>query len=337
MMTRLQEKEKEKKTGQGVEIRQMIPRRASVELKNTDPNWKILEAIQKIETNIRQEIKDSRDELRADFKKDMEELKNTMTELSEDMKGIKKKVTKLEMKTEEGLKERYNENLYDKVIPVLANLIECQPELLDLDVDKIFRINSAAAKNRNLPRDIVVYFTRERVKDRIIQESYKKKITVDGNELQIFKDIPGDILRRRRDYFNLTRVLQIKNIRYKWEPLEGISFMWRQRHYKIDTVEKAKIFYNRWFKEEEKLDKDLEVERRREEREQSQMQKEKEEEEKKKKEDKEEAEKEEVEGEDLLAGATGGADLEWEEELRISGESTETTIEERKEWKEVKE
>lgn len=190
------------------EMKQVIVagRRGSAEMKSSDS--KILEAIHKIETNIRQEIKDSRDELRLDLKREVEDLKNTIKDVTKEVKVLDNKVKQLENKTEKldkitqnltrtqeyekemykmrefkdrkkcikirGLKERQNENLYEELIPALAELVDCPKELLDLDVDKIFRISSSAARNRNLPRDVVIYFTRERVKDKIIQASYEK-------------------------------------------------------------------------------------------------------------------------------------------------------------------
>ncbi|XP_042299840.1 uncharacterized protein LOC121917782, partial [Sceloporus undulatus] len=141
-----------------------------------------------------------------------------------------------------GLKELQNEDLYQYLIPILADFAEIPCSELLKEVDKTFRINSKTARERNLPRDISIYFIRTRTKELILEKSYQKRLVVDKEELMILKDIPARILKRRAEYRLLTSSLKRHNIPYRWEVPEGVSFTYKKKRLRINSQGKARDF-----------------------------------------------------------------------------------------------
>ncbi|XP_042300103.1 uncharacterized protein LOC121918061 [Sceloporus undulatus] len=101
--------------------------------------------------------------------------------------------------------------------------------------------------------------TREEIKLEIGELSKKideERIVIDDKELEVFRDIPANILKKRQEYRFLTQLLQRLNIRYRWERIEGISLTYGQKRYRINSIEKAKDIYKKLIarkkKEEEK-------------------------------------------------------------------------------------
>ncbi|XP_042303373.1 E3 ubiquitin-protein ligase TRIM39-like [Sceloporus undulatus] len=60
--------------------------------------------------------------------------------------------------------------------------------------------------------------------------------------------------RFKKEYRFLARLLTRNQIDYKWERIEGVSFSYKQRRYRVNTIDKAKEIY-------EKISKDIEKER----------------------------------------------------------------------------
>lgn len=181
-----------------------------------------------------------------------------ISKLEEERKIDKQTITRLETKLRQnciklrGIPEQENENLYKFLIPILADFVEEPAEQFPWEIDTLYRINSKLAKQRNLPRDVVIYCVRKQTKDLIIQQSFKKELIVEGRIIQIFKDIPTVVLKSRKEYSFLTDQLKIHGIPFRWDEAEGLTLTWRQKRHKIDSVEKAADFWKRNRKEIEK-------------------------------------------------------------------------------------
>lgn len=144
-----------------------------------------------------------------------------------------------------GLPEKEKERLLDSLVPETAKYLDLSEESVDLQIKKIFRINSTFAKERNLSRDTAICFTNSRIREKLCQLSYEEKMVIEGKEIEIFRDMPAYVLKKRQDYRFLTQLLQRKEIRYRWEKVEGIMVTYRHKRYKIHTIERAKEFYRK--------------------------------------------------------------------------------------------
>lgn len=236
-----------------------------------------------MEQNMKKEMKSLRADIKQDMKMELRDIKKSLEDVTKDMNKVKERLDKLEEKTEvmegnidsiknteqmeverrldekaledqkqrenclkiRGVKEIKGENLYDSFLPLLADYAEISVNDLSWEVSKIYRLNSQVAKEKGWPRDIVIYFLRKRIRDQILDLSYKKVFQIDEEEAKIFKDIPKRILRKRENYKFLTTLLIKNDILYKWEKLEGISVFYKQRWHKLNSVQKAKDFWKR--------------------------------------------------------------------------------------------
>ncbi|XP_042332553.1 uncharacterized protein PF11_0207-like [Sceloporus undulatus] len=272
-------------------------RRGSLETSDKpDIAMTILKELRDFKVQIRQELKDTREEIRLDVHKEIGELSKKIDGMSKDVVELRTEVEEVVVRTKEldrkterlakdretdkqniliqeiryrdrsvkirGLPEKENENLIIQLLPELASYLDIPDETLDLQFEKAFRINSTFAKERNLPRDIVLCFTNSRIREKLCQLNYEERLVIDGKELEVFRDLPANILKKRQEYRFLTQLLQKLNIRYRWERIEGISLTYGQKRYRINSIEKAKDIYKKLIarkkKEEEKEDKEKE-------------------------------------------------------------------------------
>lgn len=244
-----------------------------------EDNAKLREELRvEIRTEIQKEMKEIKGSLEK-IDKDLEKINNKVQDLEtnlnllennaaqtetrinkleEERKVDKQTIIRLETKLRQnciklrGVPEQENENLYKFLIPILADFVEEPAEQFPWEIDTLYRINSKIAKQRNLARDIVIYCVRKQTKDLIIQQSFKKELIIDGRIIQIFKDIPSAVLKSRKDYNFLSDQLKIHGIPFRWDEAEGLTLTWRQKRYKIDSVERAADFWKRNRKEIEK-------------------------------------------------------------------------------------
>ncbi|XP_042316890.1 uncharacterized protein LOC121927254 isoform X2 [Sceloporus undulatus] len=239
-----------------------------------------------LEKNFRQEIKDLRRDVKADLKSELKSelkgIKQSLEEMEKEVSQITTRIDKLEEtsqtlkeKTSElwqhqeqqqdaraldelkqrenslkirGLKEQKQENLYDYLLPAIAEYMEIPYQDLLKDVNKLFRVNFIIAKEKSLPRNVVISFVRKKVRDELLFLSYGNPLEVEGSELKFFKDIPKRILQKRGNYKFITINLNKYKVLYKWEKLEGISVKWNQKWFKLNSVSKAKEFWKKFGK-----------------------------------------------------------------------------------------
>lgn len=229
-----------------------------------------------IREEMKGELKDIREEIRTDIQKEMGGISRKIDKLTKELSGIRTEVEDLTIKTKDldkkteqiikeqqienqfmnqqdskarercaklrGIPEVQNEHLLERMIPILAQYLDISQEMMDLQIEKIYRVYSVIAKERNIPRDVVIWFTNGRLREKLCQRSYVNSLVVDDREIKIFRDLSPQILRKRREYYFLTEVLQRYEIRYRWDRVEGLTITYDQKKYRIDSINKAKEF-----------------------------------------------------------------------------------------------
>ncbi|XP_042299833.1 uncharacterized protein LOC121917777 [Sceloporus undulatus] len=249
--------------------------------KTSDLDETMMEEIRRMLQETNMEIQKSKDELKAEFKKDLRielgEVTTRLDKIDGDLKKVSGKVEKLELDMKKmetkvdtlykdqqegqesilklqlkqrenclklrGLPENVNENLYTLLSPILAKFIGESETLFPWEIDRIYRINSRIAKTRRLPRDIMIYFVRKQTKEIILRQSFNTKLLIEGKEITILRDIPGKILKRRKEYNFLIEQLKARKILYKWDDLDGVIVTWKQRRVRLNSVEQARSFF----------------------------------------------------------------------------------------------
>lgn len=85
------------------------------------------------------------------------------------------------------IRENSREKLEEEDAADLVMILNCQPEDIMREMEKNYRINLRVARQKNLPRDVVIYSSRKSICNGIIQLFYKQKI-------------PFKVFRRRKDF-----------------------------------------------------------------------------------------------------------------------------------------
>lgn len=203
--------------------------------KQQDLNVIILEELREFKKNfkaeIREEQKNLREEIRIDMQTEIHGLAKKIDSLNKEFKDIKEEVQVTVRKTEEldnkikevekiqskeertlwmyekkqrdraikirGLPETEGENLEETIIPALAKFLDSPVDLINVQIDKLFRIFSKVAQEKGLPRDIAVCFNSSRIRERIIQKNFVENLVIDNVEVEIYRDLPLPILKQR--------------------------------------------------------------------------------------------------------------------------------------------
>lgn len=69
--------------------------------------------------------------------------------------------------------------MYQKIVDILSECMEQPIEQIQSSLDLAYRVNSAYAASRKLPRDIVIQFTTVRKKEEILKQQYKTPLEID--------------------------------------------------------------------------------------------------------------------------------------------------------------
>ncbi|XP_058048141.1 uncharacterized protein LOC131202800 [Ahaetulla prasina] len=141
-----------------------------------------------------------------------------------------------------GLQDRKEEDIKKVISEALAEMLGMDPREVDFQIDKAHRINSWVARQKKLPRDIVIYFLTSTIRNQLLQATYQKKLQIGEQEVLVLKEIPAKMLKDRRDFRFFTQELKKHQIQYRWEVPIGLTVFFQGRRYRIDTELKAKYF-----------------------------------------------------------------------------------------------
>nr|XP_060623125.1 trichohyalin-like [Anolis sagrei ordinatus] len=187
-----------------------------------------------------------------------EDIKKRQEEMRIKVKNIETKSTRMEAKQEEleakemefqlrirNIQEDANENIREKVIEILAELMECTGQQMQERTDRIYRVNTGFARRNRTARDVIVHFVKKTTRDDILRMNNRRRICYKGKKIVILKELPGIVLKRRRKYALLTEELKRQNIRFRWEREEGLMLTYKEQRFWIKSEDSAKEFLNR--------------------------------------------------------------------------------------------
>lgn len=146
--------------------------------------------------------------------------------------------------------EETQENVRQTVGEILAPIVEMDVEGFQNEIDLAYKVNSSFAKRHNIPRKIHVRFTRRYMRDKILRRAREQNLIYKGKEVQIAKETPWIMRKKRMEYEELTATLRDNDISYRWLIPERLMFTFEDRHYKINSTMKAEEFIK---KNEKKL------------------------------------------------------------------------------------
>uniref|UniRef100_A0A2D4IZ47 L1 transposable element RRM domain-containing protein n=1 Tax=Micrurus lemniscatus lemniscatus TaxID=129467 RepID=A0A2D4IZ47_MICLE len=147
-----------------------------------------------------------------------------------------------------GLKENDGEDLRQIFADALEKFLDDKDVDWAWNIDKIYRVNSWIARQRKLPRDVVIYFVTRGARNRVIQHSFQNKLKILGQEVAVLKEIPPKMLKVRKDYSFLVTELKRRQVQYRWDVPYGIIVTYKGERHRLNTVEKARDFYDKILK-----------------------------------------------------------------------------------------
>lgn len=93
---------------------------------------------------------------------------------------------------------------------ILSEFLEQAVEQIQSSLDLAYRVNSAYAVSKKLPRDIVIQLTTVRKKEEILKQQFEKPLEIDNKKVLVLKEIPKKALNKRKRYKDLTDYLKGK-------------------------------------------------------------------------------------------------------------------------------
>lgn len=131
----------------------------------------------------------------------------------------------------------------EEMTDIISELIEIPPDEVDRDCEAIYRVNSDFARQKSLPRDIIVKVTSHKLRDLIFSRYYQDNLEIEGKKIRIWRELPKDMIRRRKEFKQLIDKLKQENIRFRWEIPRGLSFMYNNKKIWIKTEEQMNDFF----------------------------------------------------------------------------------------------
>jgi len=159
-----------------------------IEVKIEELDKKIEVKIEELDKKIEAKIEELDKRIEVKIEVETQIIKEVVNSLSGELKDTQGKVQKLEEKTEDVIKdmednldrmalaelrekeyilrlravpEQEDEDTRGRMICELAKFLEREEQELDIEIDKIFRVNSRYARIKKVSRDILVYFVRK--------------------------------------------------------------------------------------------------------------------------------------------------------------------------------
>lgn len=110
----------------------------------------------------------------------------------------------------------------------------------DFKIVSAFRLGRLVRKDRS--RDCLIILRSREERDKILGLHFANPLDIQDKRVQIYRDIPKQLLDLRTTYSELARLLRLNTIRYRWEFPQGISFTYKQKKVKIRTPEDSQKF-----------------------------------------------------------------------------------------------
>lgn len=175
--------------------------REIIKIKNKEIREDIIMAFQGLAKNLEKldERLEEVNQSNLNLEDKMNDVQNRMEKIDEEVMMSQYRDMEFALRVR-GMKENQQENLREVFAKAFASTMGWRYEEVIMELDKIFRVNSWIARQRQLPRDIVIYFSKRTTRNEIIQAFYNNRFQVEGQEVLILKEIPPKILRKRKEF-----------------------------------------------------------------------------------------------------------------------------------------
>lgn len=90
------------------------------------------------------------------------------------------------------------EDLREKLIKILSELLEKSEEEVDKGLDQVFRLRSRYAEREGIPQDVMVNVLTQRMKEEILRQSYENPIEFKGKRVIIMRELPREVIVQRK-------------------------------------------------------------------------------------------------------------------------------------------
>lgn len=180
--------------------------------------------------NIQLEMKNYTEKI----KKVEQKTNNLEVELKEENRKLQDQLVTLECKMLEncmrfrGVPESEN-NVWLEMIEIISEFLEMSVEEVEKDCVDIYKVNSDFARQKNLPRDIIVKVVSHKLRDMIFSKQYQEPLEVSGKKIKIWREFPKEVVKQRKEFKLLTDSLRREQIRYRWEIPRGVSFLYNKK------------------------------------------------------------------------------------------------------------
>ena len=119
-------------------------------------------------------------------------------------------------------KKRGYEKIFEEII--VENFPNMEKEIVN-QVQEAQRVPYRINPRRNTPIHILIKLTKTKHKERILKATRKKQqVTYKGNHIHLTADLSAEILRARREWQDIVKVLKGKNLQPRLLYLARISF-----------------------------------------------------------------------------------------------------------------
>lgn len=153
--------------------------------------------------------------------------------------------------------ERRSRNLRLRAVPEsegdnLANFLSkefsdfWQQELEKEEIKIVTAFRLGRAQGRKKPRDCLITLRSREEREKILSLHFQRTLEIEKSFVEIFKDIPKEILDARTYYKELVGLLKKNEVPFRWEFPQGLSFKFKGRKIRIRSVEDRDQFLNHY-------------------------------------------------------------------------------------------
>nr|XP_016852452.1 PREDICTED: trichohyalin-like [Anolis carolinensis] len=214
-------------------------------------------------SNIKKKIDQVQQEIK-EMKQENKKIEQTQEEMQRKMNKLEILNTKLEARQERieqreaefqlrfrNIQEEAKENLKEIITKITAEMTQRTEEEMADNIEKVYRITTNYSRKHKVARDIVVHFARRNLREEILRSNSANPQHYKGCKISILKEHPASTLMKRRKYNFLADELRKRDIRFRWEKIEGLKVSYREQKIWITSEEKAKSFYDRLMKDQD--------------------------------------------------------------------------------------
>lgn len=76
-----------------------------------------------------------------------------------------------------------------------------------------------------------------KMRDAIFSGQYQEPLEIGGKRIKIWKELPRDLIKQRREFKQIVDKLRQEQTRYRWEVPRGISFMYSNKFFLLKSQE----------------------------------------------------------------------------------------------------